>query len=216
MLGQSGVLTLLGMAVVFGFLVILIVSVSLTGKFIHAVGADKDVLQPPSAPAGKTAPGGNAAVTAAISAAVNEYKKSHYCCFIRGCSKSSVFGTATLDLRGCFIRPLVCAKYWVEECAPEEFRFRLRPAGEQAELSAREAAGVRALRDTVIRRIESFAEDKPCAEAIYKAAEEAGLDGKALFRAAYQALIGKDQGPRLANFLRSIEKERLLIILEKY
>ncbi|MDR1059483.1 MAG: lysine--tRNA ligase, partial [Treponema sp.] len=25
-----------------------------------------------------------------------------------------------------------CAKYWVEECAPEEFRFRLRPAGERA------------------------------------------------------------------------------------
>jgi lysyl-tRNA synthetase class 1 len=110
----------------------------------------------------------------------------------------------------------VCAKYWVEECAPEEFRFRLRPAGEQAELSEQEAAGVRLLRDEVIRRIETFPDDKSCAEAIYKAAEEAGLDGKALFRAAYQALIGKDQGPRLANFLRSIEKERLLIILENY
>jgi lysyl-tRNA synthetase class 1 len=110
----------------------------------------------------------------------------------------------------------VCAKYWVEECAPEEFRFRLRPAGEQAELSEQEIAGIRALRDTVIRRIESFADDKSCAEAIYRAAETAGLDGKALFRAAYQALIGKDQGPRLANFLRSIEKERLLRILETY
>jgi lysyl-tRNA synthetase class 1 len=110
----------------------------------------------------------------------------------------------------------LCAKYWVEECAPEEFRFRLRSAGERAELSEPEAAGVRALRDTVIRRIESFADDKSCAEAIYKAAETAGLDGKALFRAAYQALIGKDQGPRLASFLRSIEKERLLQILGAY
>jgi lysyl-tRNA synthetase class 1 len=110
----------------------------------------------------------------------------------------------------------LCAKYWVEECAPEEFRFRLRPAGERAELSAEETAGVRALRDTVIRRIETYAGDKPCAEAIYRAAEEADLEGKALFRAAYQALIGKDQGPRLANFLRSIEKERLLQILENY
>jgi lysyl-tRNA synthetase class 1 len=110
----------------------------------------------------------------------------------------------------------LCAKYWVEECAPEEFRFRLRSAGEGAELSAQERAGVRALRDGVIRRIETFPGDKPCAEAIYRAAEEAGLDGKALFRAAYQALIGKDQGPRLANFLRSIEKERLLQILKDY
>ncbi|MDR1099877.1 MAG: lysine--tRNA ligase, partial [Treponema sp.] len=110
----------------------------------------------------------------------------------------------------------VCAKYWVEECAPEEFRFRLRPAGEQAALTEREIAGVRALRDDVARRIETFTDDKSCAEAIYRAAESAGLDGKALFRAAYQALIGKDQGPRLANFLRSIEKERVLRILENY
>ena len=42
------------------------------------------------------------------------------------------------------------------------------------------------------------------------------MEGKALFRAAYQALIGKDQGPRLANFLRSISKERLLGILAGY
>jgi lysyl-tRNA synthetase class 1 len=109
-----------------------------------------------------------------------------------------------------------CAKYWVEECAPEEFRFRLRPPGERAELAERELAGVRALRDAVVLRIETFADDKSCAEAIYKAAEAAGLDGKALFRAAYQALIGKDQGPRLANFIRSISKEQLLEILAAY
>jgi lysyl-tRNA synthetase class 1 len=42
------------------------------------------------------------------------------------------------------------------------------------------------------------------------------MDGKALFRAGYQALIGKDQGPRLANFLRSIDRERLLAILRNY
>jgi oxaloacetate decarboxylase gamma subunit len=77
MLGQSGVLTLLGMGVVFGFLAILIVCVSLVGKFIHAIGADKDLGQQPKAPAGKAASAGNGAVTAAISAAVNEYRKTN-------------------------------------------------------------------------------------------------------------------------------------------
>ncbi|MDR0585054.1 MAG: lysine--tRNA ligase [Treponema sp.] len=110
----------------------------------------------------------------------------------------------------------VCAKYWVENCAPEEFRFRLRQAGERAVLNEPETRALRLLRDDVIARIEIFADDKSCAEAIYGAAEKAGLEGKALFRAAYQALIGKDQGPRLANFLRSIEKERLLGILDVY
>ncbi|MDR2479942.1 MAG: lysine--tRNA ligase [Treponema sp.] len=110
----------------------------------------------------------------------------------------------------------VCAKYWVENCAPEEFRFQLQAAGKRAVLSESETAAVRRLRDEVIARIETFSGDKPCAEAVYAVAEQAGIDSKALFRAAYQALIGKDQGPRLANFLRSIDKQRLLGILADY
>jgi lysyl-tRNA synthetase class 1 len=109
-----------------------------------------------------------------------------------------------------------CAKYWAEECAPEEFRFRLRPAGEKADLSEEEAAAVRELRNRVVAHITQYGDDKSCAEAIYKVAEDQGMDGKALFRAAYQALIGKDQGPRLANFLRAINQERLMGILESY
>jgi lysyl-tRNA synthetase class 1 len=107
----------------------------------------------------------------------------------------------------------VCAKYWVENCAPEEFRFRLRSGAAGVQLSETERKALRLLRDDVVARIETYSDDKSCAEAIYAAAEKAGVEGKALFRAAYQALIGKDQGPRLANFLRSIQKERLLDIL---
>jgi len=115
-------------------------------------------------------------------------------------------------------RRAACAKYWIEECAPEDFRFKLKDAGAEhsPELSVAEKAAIRSLRDKLISRIETITDDKSCAEAIYRVAEEEGMEGKALFRAAYQALIGKDQGPRLANFLRSIGKERLLGILESY
>jgi lysyl-tRNA synthetase class 1 len=75
---------------------------------------------------------------------------------------------------------------------------------------------VKILRDDVICKIEEFTDDKTCASAIYAVAEKAGIDSKALFAAVYQALIGKDQGPRLASFLRSIDKERLLGILKNY
>jgi lysyl-tRNA synthetase class 1 len=109
-----------------------------------------------------------------------------------------------------------CAKYWAEECAPDDFRFRLRPAGEKAELTEGEGKAIRDLRDKVIANIGQYGDDRSCAEAIYRVAEENGMDGKILFRAAYQALIGKDQGPRLANFLRSIDRERLLGILGRY
>jgi len=110
------------------------------------------------------------------------------------------------------------AKYWVENCAPEDFRFRLLPEGSAANssFSETEKNAVRILRDDVICSIEKFPDDKICSTAIYAVAEKAGIDGKALFTAAYQALIGKDQGPRLANFLRSIDKQRLLGILKNY
>ncbi|MDR1930131.1 MAG: lysine--tRNA ligase [Treponema sp.] len=111
------------------------------------------------------------------------------------------------------------AKYWVEECAPEEFKFRLRPAGGKAppaSLDEREKAGIRLLREEVASVLASFGDDKSCAEAIYRTAEKAGLEGKELFRAAYRVLIGKDQGPRLANFLRSIDRDRLMELLAGY
>ena len=110
----------------------------------------------------------------------------------------------------------LCAKYWVENCAPDEFCFRLRSAGEKAELTDSEKAAICLLRDEVIARIETFTDEKSCAQAVYAIAEKAGIEPKVLFRAAYQVLIGKDQGPRLASFLRSIDKQRLTEILLHY
>ena len=74
MLGQSAVLTFLGMGIVFSFLIIMIISISVVGKIIHALGADKDVLAPALAAVPKAA-GTEAEVTAAIAAAVHEYRK---------------------------------------------------------------------------------------------------------------------------------------------
>jgi oxaloacetate decarboxylase gamma subunit len=79
MLGQSGVLTLLGMGIVFGFLIIMIICVTLMGKIIHALGADKDLNQAapkPQAAAGTSGAANGAAVAAAITAAVTEYQKT--------------------------------------------------------------------------------------------------------------------------------------------
>jgi len=116
----------------------------------------------------------------------------------------------------------LCAKYWVANYAPEEFRFKLKvpgapvapdaPDNTSAALSSQEQAAIKLLCEDVVSRIETFTDDKSCAEAVYKVAEKAGIEPKALFRAAYQALIGKDQGPRLASFLRAIDKQLLLQI----
>jgi oxaloacetate decarboxylase gamma subunit len=71
MLEQSAILTVLGMVVVFAFLWIMIICVTIVGKAIHNMGLDKDAAQPP---AFSPAPGIPPQVTAAITAAVKEYR----------------------------------------------------------------------------------------------------------------------------------------------
>ena len=79
MFGQSVIVTLLGMSVVFGFLIILIISITLAGKIIHALCLDKDLQAKAPVPAAVPSSGtaNNTAVTAAITAAVTEYRKTH-------------------------------------------------------------------------------------------------------------------------------------------
>lgn len=75
MLSQSGLLTLLGMGVVFSFLIIMILAMSLLHVVVHALGLDKEdkkadtVSQSAPAPA---AAADNGAVIAVIAAAVHE------------------------------------------------------------------------------------------------------------------------------------------------
>lgn len=69
MLGQSGLLTLLGMAVVFAFIIILIVCMNVLHGVVHALRLDKDEVKLVSKPAAKVSP---KPVPAAVNAAVDK------------------------------------------------------------------------------------------------------------------------------------------------
>jgi oxaloacetate decarboxylase gamma subunit len=76
MFNQSGVLALLGMGVVFSFLIILIVVISATGRIIHSLGLDKEAVTGGKAAALSTPPVGiDGQIVAAITAAVKTYRK---------------------------------------------------------------------------------------------------------------------------------------------
>ncbi|MDR2898466.1 MAG: lysine--tRNA ligase, partial [Spirochaetaceae bacterium] len=109
-----------------------------------------------------------------------------------------------------------CAWNWITECAPEDFRFALRKSGEEpANLGDTELNGIRKICAEVLPVMDEL-EEKPLSERIYAVASDVGLEPKALFTAVYQALIGKDQGPRLASFMKIIGKERLEVLLSPY
>ena len=79
MLEQSGALALLGMGIVFSFLVMLILCISATGKFFQAREAAGKVNLPEAGvpPVQPVITGNTAAVAAAITAAVHEYRKNN-------------------------------------------------------------------------------------------------------------------------------------------
>ena len=74
MLGQSGLLTLLGMCVVFSFIIILILCMTLLKAFVHAAKLDR-AEEKSTSDAGNSAAaqaGDDGAVIAAIAAAIRE------------------------------------------------------------------------------------------------------------------------------------------------
>jgi oxaloacetate decarboxylase gamma subunit len=76
MLEQSMILTVLGMAVVFAFLWLMIICVGLTGKLIHKMGWDKDIPPSETAPSKHSDRTAKSNVVAAISAAIRGYRKT--------------------------------------------------------------------------------------------------------------------------------------------
>ena len=112
-----------------------------------------------------------------------------------------------------------CAWYWITECAPEDFRFALNnPSAEgftKAEVGEKELECIKRIYSEILPKMDEL-EEKPLSESIYAVATEAGIEPKALFNATYQILISKDQGPRLANFMKIIGKERLEKIFKVY
>lgn len=108
-----------------------------------------------------------------------------------------------------------CAWYWITECAPDDFRFALRNDGSKADISGSSLQAIIKLRDEVIPKMDTL-DEKTLSELTYALATDCGIEPKTLFTAVYQALIGKDQGPRLASFMKIIGKERLTQILKGY
>jgi lysyl-tRNA synthetase, class I len=109
-----------------------------------------------------------------------------------------------------------CAWTWLAKHAPEDFRFALRTESDDAvELTETELAVIRRLGDELSAKFDEY-DEKSLGELFYSVAEECGLATKELFGATYRVLLGKEKGPRLASFILTAGKERVLPIFETY
>jgi lysyl-tRNA synthetase, class I len=92
---------------------------------------------------------------------------------------------------------LAHARAWIDRFAPEDVRFQVQASLPGAAASAAGARHLGVLADA----LEAAAWDaETLHNAVYAAAEKAGVPGKVLFEAAYLALLGKPRGPRFGHF----------------
>jgi lysyl-tRNA synthetase, class I len=107
-----------------------------------------------------------------------------------------------------------CAWNWITNYAPDDFTFTLqRDAGPVSDLSEQMRAAVLDLSDAV-DRLDTF-DEKGLAEEIYTIAGRHGCEPAEFFSAVYRILIGKEKGPRLAGFIFTCGREKIVPILRQ-
>lgn len=114
------------------------------------------------------------------------------------------------------LRRAACAEQWLASFAPEDFRFRLKSAGaEPVDISVAEREAVLGLAALLRSRWNELS-DKTLAEELYRVSRNAGVEPKEFFVTMYRVLIDKERGPRLAAFILTVGKERVLALLDAY
>lgn len=108
-----------------------------------------------------------------------------------------------------------CAWNWITQFAPEDFRWELtNDDTEKVELTPSAHAAIISLM-IAVEHLEDF-EEKQFAEEIYAIAAKHEIEPADLFKVVYQVLIGKERGPKLAGFIMTCGKEKILPILRRY
>lgn len=109
-----------------------------------------------------------------------------------------------------------CAWRWITKFAPDDFRFRLRsPDDPLPELTAGEKAVVRDVLTALEPDFDGFTEET-LGEALYGVMQKHDLKAGQFFKLMYRVLLGRDRGPRLAGFILTVGKEKILALLEPY
>ena len=109
----------------------------------------------------------------------------------------------------------ICAWNWLKDFAPEDFKYSLTDVSEPVlQLSENQLKAIRLLVvDT--EKLDEYNE-KEFAQCLYDIAEKAEIDPKEFFELVYHVIINRDKGPKLAGFIKTCGKKKILPILKRY
>jgi lysyl-tRNA synthetase class 1 len=107
------------------------------------------------------------------------------------------------------------ASTWVKEFAPDEFKFDVQSEisdGVRTELSSGQISGLKAL--VKVLETKEYT-DNELYEEFYGICKEAEINPKEFFQGAYRVLLNRDRGPKLAGFILTIGKEKVVELLKQ-
>jgi lysyl-tRNA synthetase class 1 len=106
-----------------------------------------------------------------------------------------------------------CALYWLENYAPEDFKFAINKETPQG-LDMNEAQKNYLSAIVTLLQEKSFESDNELHEGMYEVMHKHELKPMDIFPLFYTILISKPKGPKLAGFMRTIGLERVKGLLE--
>ncbi len=108
-----------------------------------------------------------------------------------------------------------CALNWLEKYAPDDFKFNINDNISKQIKDRLDAKQINALK-TLLNKLKSRNyNEQELFDEFYNICSELKLENTKFFEGAYLAIIGKVKGPKLANFILTIGKSRIIKILEQ-
>ena len=110
------------------------------------------------------------------------------------------------------LRRLQLSKNWLDKYAPDDVKFTVQeqvPKG--LELSSKEKKALHLVVDALK---EKKWNEKTLFEEFYNICKKINIKNTDFFRAAYNVLLNKDRGPKLAPFIITLGEERVIRLFE--
>ena len=121
--------------------------------------------------------------------------------------------TLTADDKEKLLKRLELAKNWMDKYAPEEVKFIVQEeVPKDLKLNNKEKEALHLVADTLKKK---EWEQKNLFEEFYNICEKTGIKNTEFFKAAYNVLLNKDRGPKLAPFILTLGKEKIIELFEK-
>ena len=104
-----------------------------------------------------------------------------------------------------------CALNWINKYAPNDMKFEV-----QKEVNAKFSDKEKKVLKLLAEKLKIKLEEEKLEEDIYNLAKENDIESKEFFKTCYRLLINKEKGPRLAPFILTVGKEKVIDLIKRY